>query len=84
MEAVSNTTALTSELKLKSGSVLQIIGDAALYVENLPPAKRGLFHWQVAEKAIFEAGRNSGNEQLLNHATEALKNALDTENNLDT
>ena len=54
---------------------LSTIGDAAAYIASLPRDHDAL-HWKVAATAIEHAARDAN---LIGHATQALENALATD-----
>ena len=79
MEALTNSTPLEHQLHLKSGKTLRTIGEAAMFIRQLPKKLDGEFHWTTARASLEAADRNPDDVYLLKTATQFLENALRTD-----
>jgi hypothetical protein len=77
---------LTHPLVLKPGlspHVIRTIGDAAMFITNLPKDNNdGKLHWRAAGSYLEAAHRKPDDSGLLDGATRSVENALRTEGTL--
>jgi hypothetical protein len=73
---------LTYPLILKpelSPHVIRTIGDAAIFITNLPKEHDGKLHWRAAGSYLEAAHRKPYDSELLDRATRSVESALRTE-----
>jgi len=82
MDPTLSSRPLEYPLYLKPGfsrEVLHTVGEAAMFIKELPAKYDGVLHWSLAGATVEDAARRSDSADALRVATMAMELALETE-----